>query len=89
MKKILNSLGQTTAQRRWTRQATLCYYLGFNCSKCDIPIDLRRRCQMKASILELVREFGKPPQKFVEMIEAELSGEIVPEEYYILGEEET
>ena len=88
MKKDKESPDNLPAQRRWTRQATLCYYLGFNCKKCDVPEDFKRRCRMKATVLDLVRELGKPSKRFVKMIKAELDGELIPEKYYILGEEE-
>lgn len=80
----INDLGKTASQRRWTRQATLCYYLGSNCSKCDIPKDIIPQCQMKATILELVKEFGKPPEKFIEMIKEEIAGKPIFSEDYII-----
>lgn len=80
----INDLGKTVSQRKWTRQATLCYYLGSNCSKCDIPRDITPRCQMRATILELVKELGVPPEKFIEMVKEELSGRIILSEDYII-----
>lgn len=46
--------------RRWTRSAEECYELGCICSKCKIPEIMETPCQMKASVIELVRKFGKP-----------------------------
>lgn len=81
-----NALGKTVEQKRWTRQSTMCYYLGFNCKKCDIPEDIVCRCQMKATVLELVREFGKPPKRFLEMIKQELEGKCISTDSYLIGE---
>lgn len=47
-------------QRRWTKSAIDCYYIGCNCSKCFIFEIIGARCQMKSAVLQLVRKFGKP-----------------------------
>lgn len=66
-----NNLCKTVALR-WSRQAALCYYIGFNCSKCDLPSDIIPKCKMKVSVLELVKTLGKPPKKMIESIEESL-----------------
>lgn len=54
MKK--NDLGRTTRQRRWTPQAIECYYLGGICEKCSLLEDVKPKCHMKATILQLVEQ---------------------------------
>lgn len=45
----------------WSVSAVDCYELGCNCSKCNIiPQDMKKECQMKETVLELVRRYGKP-----------------------------
>ena len=80
MIKVDNDLGQIPEQNRWTRQAALCYYLGFNCNKCDLPEDIIKICHMKPVVLELVRKFGKPPEKLLDMIKGEFGEDIILEE---------
>lgn len=47
--------------RRWTRTAIDCYSIGCNCKKCIIPeIMTSQKCQMKKTVIELVKKFGKP-----------------------------
>lgn len=57
-----NDLGiyQLANLRHWTDSAIECYIIGGVCSKCTLPYDLRKKCRMKAVILELVKKFGKP-----------------------------
>ena len=43
--------------RKWTQQAIECYLLGGVCSKCNVPL---KDCQMKYTVIELVRLYGKP-----------------------------
>lgn len=50
----------TSVTRRWTRSAEECYELGCMCSRCPLPLIMETPCQMKASVIELVRKFGKP-----------------------------
>jgi len=84
MKKLKNQSDKIPVPVRWTRQAALCYYLGFNCLKCDVPDDFKRKCKMKSTVIELVKEFGKPPERFLELIKEELSGlEVFPDSYII------
>lgn len=56
-------LGRAVAVRRWTTTAIDCYLRGCNCQDCFYTNFLRnsgQKCQMKASVLELVRVLGKP-----------------------------
>lgn len=58
-----NVLGKTTKQRRWTNSSIDCYERGCICEGCIIDKILKnspQKCQMKATVLELVREFGRP-----------------------------
>lgn len=70
----INDLGKTVKPIRWTRQAALCYYIGSNCDRCDIPSDIVPRCKMRVSVLELVKILDKPPEKMIKQI-AESLGE--------------
>lgn len=63
--KVLKSrdFGRATAVRRWTQTAIECYKRGCNCEGCfytDFFNNSSQKCQMKASVLELVRVLGKP-----------------------------
>ena len=67
--KGLNDLGTipATSIRRWTIDAVMCHDRGCICTGCiyqdffskdrNFPT---QKCNMKASVLELVRKFGKP-----------------------------
>lgn len=46
--------------RRWTKSAIDCYNSGCRCSECEYPKILSSPCQMKKTVFELVRLFGKP-----------------------------
>ena len=49
--------------RRWTQTAIDCYKRGCVCQGCfykDFFKDSVQRCQMKSSVIELVRVLGKP-----------------------------
>lgn len=55
--------GRAVAVRRWTTTAMECYKRGCNCEGCfyqDFFNKSSQKCQMKASVLELVRVLGKP-----------------------------
>ncbi|MBE7705932.1 MAG: hypothetical protein E7Z91_01615 [Cyanobacteria bacterium SIG30] len=55
--------GRAVAVRRWTPTAMECYKRGCNCEGCfyaDFFNNSSQKCQMKASVLELVRVLGKP-----------------------------
>ena len=57
--------------RRWTTTAIECFKRGCNCEGCFYKLLLgtgKDRCQMKASVLELVRKLGKPENVITEMI---------------------
>lgn len=56
-------MGRAVAVRRWTPTATDCYKRGCNCEGCfykDFFSGTTQKCQMKASVLELVRVIGTP-----------------------------
>ena len=55
--------GRAIAVRRWTTTALECYKRWCNCVGCfysDFFKGTAQKCQMKASVLELVRVLGKP-----------------------------
>lgn len=55
--------GRGVSVRRWTNTAIECYKRGCVCSGCfyaDFFNKTSQKCQMKASVLELVRVLGKP-----------------------------
>src|SRR5574344_579371 len=63
--KLLRSrdMGRAVAVRRWTPTAIDCYKRGCNCEGCfykDFFSGSTQKCQMKASVLELVRVIGTP-----------------------------
>ncbi len=56
-------MGRAVAVRRWTATALDCYKRGCNCEGCyykDFFSESSQKCQMKASVLELVRVIGTP-----------------------------
>ena len=56
-------MGRAVAVRRWTTTALECYKRGGNCEGCfyrDFFSGSSQKCQMKASVLELVRVIGTP-----------------------------
>lgn len=64
-----NDLGKFTNVRFWTIEAAKCYLRGCVCKGCPheegFPVStdtdaLKRPCQMKATVLELVRRWGSP-----------------------------
>lgn len=47
--------------RGWSLQAVECYRIGSMCEFCDIPKKMTsQKCQMKATVLELTKLFGRP-----------------------------
>lgn len=46
--------------RRWTLTAAQCYQIGCNCEKCYLPEILETKCEMKKTVIKLVKEFGAP-----------------------------
>ena len=56
-------MGRAVAVRRWTNTALECYKRGCVCDGCfykDFFNGSAQKCQMKASVVELVRVLGKP-----------------------------
>lgn len=56
-------MGRAVAVRRWTPTAVDCYKRGCSCAGCfykDFFSGTTQKCQMKASVLELVRVIGTP-----------------------------
>lgn len=56
-------MGRAVAVRRWTPTALECYKRGCNCEGCfykNFFTSASQKCQMKASVLELVRVLGTP-----------------------------
>ena len=56
-------MGRAVAVRRWTTTALECSKRGCNCEGCfyrDFFSASSQKCQMKASVLELVRVIGAP-----------------------------
>ena len=56
-------LGRVASVRRWTKVAIDCYQKGCVCQGCyyrDFFSGGPQRCQMKATVLELVRVLGIP-----------------------------
>jgi len=56
-------LGRVASVRRWTKAAIDCYQRGCVCTNCyysEFFNGSPQRCQMKATVLELVRVLGKP-----------------------------
>ena len=56
-------LGRVASVRRWTKAAIDCYQKGCVCSNCyykDFFNGSPQKCQMKATVLELVRVLGIP-----------------------------
>lgn len=56
-------LGRTTSVRRWTSTAVDCYKRGCVCQGCfysEFFSGSSQKCQMKATVLELVRVLGTP-----------------------------
>jgi hypothetical protein len=47
-------------RKRWTKSAIDCYNRGCKCSECEYSKILTSPCQMKKTVIELVRVLGKP-----------------------------
>ena len=74
--KVLKSrdFGRAVAVRRWTTTAIECYKRGCNCEGCfytDFFNKSSQKCQMKASVLELVRVLGKPDVEIQQILQEE------------------
>ena len=64
-------MGRAVAVRRWTTTALDCYKRGCNCEGCfykDFFSGSSQKCQMKASVLELVRVLGTPNVELQQII---------------------
>ena len=46
--------------RKWTSTAVFCYKRGCNCKDCPIQEIIEEECQMKYSVMMLVKNIGKP-----------------------------
>lgn len=58
-----NDLGQfspSNLRHGWTKQAVECYNLNGECDFCKIPRMMSKQCQMKATVLELFKKYGRP-----------------------------
>lgn len=74
-----NELGTTVAQRRWTDLALHCYMRGCGCNGCLYSGVLESgKCQMKATVLELVRTKGIPEYEILGKADGTT-------EYHVLG----
>lgn len=53
-----------TTCKKWTPTAADCYFIGCNCSKCNLYkvyfFNSNFKCRMKETVIELVRKNGKP-----------------------------
>ena len=60
----MRDFGRNASVRRWTNIAIDCYSRGCVCNGCFYHTffkDSPQRCQMKSTVLELVRVLGTPP----------------------------
>lgn len=56
-----NELGRIGSIRRWTPSAIDCYERNCICKDCPIKNFITsQKCQMKATVIELVKALGKP-----------------------------
>ena len=61
LEKMLNDMGKSGSIQRWTPSAIECYQRGCICKDCPIKKFITsQKCQMKASVIELVRLYGIP-----------------------------
>lgn len=44
----------------WTQTSIDCYLIGCNCSICKLKQIMSAKCQMKQTVIELVKKFGPP-----------------------------
>ena len=47
----------------WTASSIYCYNRGCRCTGCYLKEIITDGCRMKATVLELVRKLGRPPEK--------------------------
>lgn len=65
-------MGRAVAVRRWTTTAIECYKRGCNCEGCfysEFFSGNYQKCQMKASVLELVRVIGTPDVELQQVLD--------------------
>jgi hypothetical protein len=65
-------MGRAVAVRRWTPTALECYKRGCNCGGCfyqEFFNGTTQKCQMKASVLELVRVIGTPDLELQQVLQ--------------------
>ena len=46
--------------KQWSLTAAECYEKGCNCKLCYLSTMLETKCEMKKTVSELVKKFGKP-----------------------------
>ena len=67
MRYKYNVSSSDTLNKKWTQQAIDCYQIGCNCSKCILYLtffsERKRKCMMKNTVIELVRQIGIPKIK--------------------------
>lgn len=61
LEEMFNDMGKFGSIQRWTPSAVECYQRGCICSNCPIQEFIKsQKCQMKATVIELVKVLGKP-----------------------------
>lgn len=61
LEEMIKNLSYTNSLCRWTPSAIECYNRGCICSGCPMKDLIKsQKCQMKTSVLELVRKLGVP-----------------------------
>ncbi len=63
-KKGMNNLGVFPPPKTWTKEGIYCFKRHCVCEGCKYngTFESIKHCQMKASVLEMVRRFGVPPK---------------------------
>lgn len=79
-KKILGFCPEENL-KHWSETAIDCYNIGAICSKCSLPNDIKKQCEMKKHVLNLVKFLGAPKRIEAETLEEILSAR----EYEILS----
>lgn len=69
IKSKVNIAGKKAMLRRWTQSAIECYNIGCDCSKCQYSRILLTPCQMRNTVILLVKKFGKPKETDLENID--------------------
>lgn len=57
-----NEIGKysTANLRGWSIQAAECFNINCECIMCKVPRIMDSKCEMKATVLELYKRFGRP-----------------------------